>query len=61
MTSDDLLDGKAGPEAQANEILRLTNEMMQRAIAEIQLAAGSDSTAIGSGYPFITIGRAATS
>ena len=61
MSSDDLLDGKAGREAQSNEILRLTNEMIKKAIEEIQLAAGNDATAIGVGYPVITIGRASTS
>jgi len=61
MSSDQLLDGEAGSEAQANEILRLTNEMMKAAIEEIQLAAGNDATAIGGGYPVISIGRAASS
>ncbi len=58
MTSDDLLDGKAGPEAQANEVLRLVNLDLAAAIQEVQLAAGDDGTITGSGYPFITVGRA---
>jgi hypothetical protein len=60
MTSEDLLDGKAGPEAQANEVLRLVNLDMAAAIKEVQLAAGDDATITGSGYPFITIGRASS-
>jgi len=60
MSSNDLLDGKAGAEAQANEILRLVNLHLAAAIQEVQLAAGDDATVAGSGYPFITIGRASS-
>jgi hypothetical protein len=41
MTSDDLLDGKAGPEAQANEVLRILNEEMQEAVRGLQFTSGN--------------------
>lgn len=56
MSSDDLLDGKAGPEAQANEILRLVNAAAEQAYKEIALVAGNDATVALASYPMITIG-----
>jgi hypothetical protein len=41
MSSDELLDGKAGPEAQANEVLRLLNEDMAEAIRGLALTSGN--------------------
>jgi hypothetical protein len=46
MTSDDLLDGKAGPEAQANEIVRLLNVEMDAAFRELQLTSGNTRTQV---------------
>ena len=56
MSSDDLLDGKAGPEAQANEILRLVNAAAEAAYLEVALVAGNDATVALASYPMITIG-----
>lgn len=56
MSSDDLLDGKAGPEAQANEILRLVNAAAEAAYLEVALVAGNDATVALSSYPMITVG-----
>jgi hypothetical protein len=47
MSSNDLLDGKAGAEAQANEILRILNAEMEEAIRGIQLEAGNAITQAG--------------
>jgi hypothetical protein len=44
MSSDDLLDGKAGPEAQANEVLRLLNEDMAEAIRGLAMTSGNSRT-----------------
>ena len=57
MSSDELLDGAAGPRAQVDEILRLLDEDLKVAIAEIGLEAGNDITQTIAGYPFITLGR----
>jgi hypothetical protein len=57
MTSDELLDGNAGPKAQADEVLRLIDEDLKVAIAEIGLVAGNDITETYAGYPIIMVGR----
>lgn len=46
MTSDALLNGDAGPEAQANEILRLLNSEMQQAIRGLELSSGNARTQV---------------
>lgn len=46
MTSDQLLNGDAGPEAQANEVLRLLNEEMNAAIRGLELSAGNGRTQV---------------
>lgn len=46
MTSDELLNGTAGPEAQANEILRLLNLEMDAAIRGLELSAGNSRTQV---------------
>lgn len=56
MSSDELLDGKAGPEAQANEILRLVTQAAEEAYKEIALVAGNDATVALASYPMITVG-----
>lgn len=56
MSSDELLDGKSGPEAQANEILRLVNQATEEAYKEIALVAGNDATVALASYPIITVG-----
>lgn len=57
MSRDELLDGKAGPEAQANEILAVVNELLQAAINDVALQAGSSAEEVGASYPYITIGQ----
>lgn len=44
MSPDDLLNGKAGAEAQANEILRLLNEEMKQVSRELMLSSGNGRT-----------------
>ena len=44
MSSDELLDGKAGREAQANEVLRLLNEDMAEAIRGLAFTSGNSRT-----------------
>lgn len=44
MSSDEILDGKAGPEAQANEILRILNGEMQQAIRGLAFTSGNSRT-----------------
>jgi len=44
MSSDDLLNGKAGAEAQANEILRILNAEMMQASRELMLSSGNERT-----------------
>ena len=44
MSSDEILDGKAGPEAQANEILRILNDEMQQAIRSLRFTSGNSRT-----------------
>lgn len=46
MTSDELLDGKAGPEAQANEVLRILNAEMQEAIRGLEFTSGNSRTQV---------------
>jgi len=46
MTSDDLLNGKAGPEAQANEVLRILNTEMQDAVRGLQFTSGNSRTQV---------------
>lgn len=46
MTSDDLLDGKAGPEAQANEILRLLNVDLEEVVRGLNLTTGNSRTQV---------------
>lgn len=47
MTSDQLLNGDAGREAQANEIVRILNEEIDAAIRGLyQLAAGNSRTQV---------------
>lgn len=57
MSSDQLLNGEAGAEAQANEVMRLVDVDLQEALREIALVAGNDRTVAGMSYPFIYIGE----
>jgi hypothetical protein len=57
MTSDALLNGDAGPEAQANEIVRILNEEIDTAIRGLyQLAAGNSRTQVSGRMISVTEG-----
>lgn len=59
MTSDDLLDGKAGPEAQANEIFLLVSAMITEAVAEVgRVYPGNPDTLAIPGFPVAIIKNA---
>jgi hypothetical protein len=56
MTSDELLDGKAGPEAQANEVLRIVTSMIDEAVQRIGNVLPADGNTIAhSGFPFVVV------
>lgn len=57
MTSDALLNGDAGPEAQANEIVRILNEEIDTAIRSLyQLTAGNSRTQVSGRMIAVTEG-----
>lgn len=59
MTSDELLDGKAGPEAQANEILRLVSQMIDDAVREVGgVYAADEGTVTHPGFPVVVVREA---
>lgn len=59
MTSDELLDGKAGPEAQANEIFRLVTQMIDEAVLEIgKVYPANPDTVVYPGFPFVVVTEA---
>ena len=56
MTSDELLDGKAGPEAQANEIFRIVSAMIDEAVMEVGGVYAADAgTVTHPGFPIVVI------
>jgi hypothetical protein len=59
MSSDQLLNGDAGPEAQANEVLRLLNEEMMAVSQELLLTSGNSRTITGGDAVFLQEGGAA--
>jgi hypothetical protein len=59
MTSDQLLDGEAGPEAQANEVLRIVTSMIDEAVQRVGSVIPADANTIThSGFPFVVVGDA---
>jgi len=59
MTSDELLDGKAGPEAQANEIFRIVSSMIDEAVQRVGGVYAADAnTLTHPGFPFVVVREA---
>lgn len=59
MTSDELLDGKAGPEAQANEIFRIVSAMIDEAVLEVGGVTAADAgTVAHPGFPVVVVREA---
>ena len=59
MTSDELLDGKAGPEAQANEIFRIVSSMIDEAVQRVgNISAADSNTVAHAGFPFVVVREA---
>lgn len=56
MTNDELLDGAAGPEAQANEIFRRVSEMIDAAVHEVGgVYAADEGTIAHPGFPIVVV------
>jgi hypothetical protein len=56
MTSDQLLDGDAGPEAQANEIFRIVTSMIDEAALEVGGVYAADAgTVAHPGFPVVVV------
>jgi hypothetical protein len=56
MTSDQLLDGLAGPEAQANEVLRIVSSMIDAAVQEVGGVYSADAdTLTHPGFPVVVV------
>lgn len=56
MTSDQLLDGLAGPEAQANEVLRIVSSMIDAAVQEVGGVYAADAdTLTHPGFPVVVV------
>lgn len=56
MTSDQLLNGEAGPEAQANEIFRIVSAMIDEAVLEVGGVYAADSNTISHpGFPVVVV------
>jgi hypothetical protein len=59
MTSGELLDGKAGPEAQANEIFRVVSTMIDEAVLEVGGVYSADAgTVTHPGFPIVVVREA---
>jgi hypothetical protein len=59
MTSAELLDGKAGPEAQANEIFRIVSTMIDEAVREVGGVYAADAgTVTHPGFPVVVVREA---
>jgi hypothetical protein len=59
MTSGELLDGKAGPEAQANEIFRVVSTMIDEAVLEVGgIYAADAGTVTHPGFPIVVVREA---
>lgn len=58
MNSEALLNGDAGPEAQANEILRVLNAEMEAAIRGLELSAGNSRTRVSDRHVSVQEGGA---
>jgi hypothetical protein len=59
MTSDELLDGAAGPEAQANEIFRIVTAMIDEAVMEVGGVYAADAGTVSyPGFPVVVVREA---
>lgn len=59
MTSDQLLDGEAGPEAQANEVFRIVSSMIDEAVMEVgRVYAADEGTIAHAGFPVVVVRNA---